>query len=317
MRSFIPALLVACVAGRVVIGCSTPSTQSSPDGAVDGSVPTDAPVTNGDAASDAPKVDLDAPVPHPGDDAGVGYVRLAHVNQGLGPVDFCIGEGDFKNATPLLAAFASTGLATTQASRYVAASTRATALRLVTPGATNCATGIGADANLKVNDSSYTTVVAFGANTMDLALSVMADLAPSAAFQDGATDPLVRVVHAAVGVGTLNFGTGGILDGNFSADYPSLTFGKTAQPPKTDSLGYRRVGYWTVMSASAPAATSDTARWAAIEWGEPATGTLFLINDTQLDAQAQKVRALFCKRDSQAPQTGVANPSCVFLVRDP
>ncbi len=315
MRFVAPTLLVACVAGRIVIGCSTNSAVPT-DGAVDGSVVVDAPVGSDGPTVDSAPIDLDAPVPHPGDDAGVGYLRVAHVNQGLSAVDFCIGEGGFSTATPALAAFATTGITNAQASRYVAASTRATALRLVAPGSTNCNTGIGTDVTLKVSDSSYTTVVAFGASTTDLTLSVMTDLPPSSAFQDGATDPLVRVVHAAVGLGALNFGTGGMLDGNFSADYPNLTFGKTAQPPKTDALGYRRVGYWTVMSASAPGATTDTARWAGIEWGEPAVGTLFLINDPPSDAQVPKVRALFCKRDSQSPQSGVANPTCTLLTRD-
>ena len=309
----VPTLLIASsiAASRIVIGCSDNTTNPA-DASVDGGTTVDASATDGSGPVDA-KVDLDAPVAHPGDDAGLGYVRVAQVNLGLGAVDFCIGEGDFKSATPALAAFAATGVTPAQVSRYVAASTRAAALRIVTSGATNCATGVGKDVPLKVSDSSYTTIVAFGASAADLALQLMPDLAPSTGFQDAATAPLVRVVHAAVGIGTLNFGAGSVADGNFTSDYPNLTFGKTAQPPVTDSLGYRRTSYWNTMSANAPGATIDVAKWKNIEWGEPAVGTLFLIND----AQPQKVHALFCKHDSQIPKSGTTNPSCTLLVREP
>jgi hypothetical protein len=315
MRLTTPTLLIAISfgAGRIVIGCSDPASNGADAAvAIDGAT-ADANAPDASAMLDAQPFDFDAPVPHPGDDAGVGYVRVAHVNQGLGSVDFCLGEGNFATATPALAAFATTGVTFPGVARYVAASTRTTAVRIVTAGVTTCATGIGADTPLKVGDSSYTTVVTFGTSAADLSVTAMGDLAPSAGFQDGGADPLVRVVHAAAGIGTLNVGQNSLLEGTFTANYPNLAFGKTAQPPATDALGYRRNGYLVTLSASFPGAATDLARWTNIEYGDPAVGTLFLVSDPV----PQKVRALFCKRDSQVPKTGTTNPSCALLLRDP
>ncbi len=306
------AALVSIVGAEIACSDTSPAgADATVDSSVDGAP--DANAANAPAPGDAQPFDFDAPIPHPGDDAGVGYVRVAQVNQGLGAVDFCLGEGDFATATPALAAYATTGVTYPGVSRYVTASTRTTALRIVTAGVVNCTAGIGADTALKVGDSSYTTVVAFGTSAADLSVTAMGDLAPAAGFQDGGADPLVRVIHAAVGIGTLNFGKNSILETTFTADYPNVAFGKTAQPPATDALGYRRNGYLVTLSASFPGATADLARWTNIEYGDPAVGTLFLVNDPV----PQKVRALFCKRDSQVPKTGTTNPTCTLLVRDP
>jgi hypothetical protein len=156
-------------------------------------------------------------------------------------------------------------------------------------------------------------VVGFGTTATDLSVTAMADLAPTAGFQDGGADPLVRVVHAAAGIGTLNFGQNSLLEATFTANYPNVAYGKTAQPPATDALGYRRNGYLVTLSASFPGATTDLARWTNIEYGDPSVGTLFLVNDPS----PQKVRALFCKRDSQVPNAETTNPTCTLLVRDP
>lgn len=269
MRTHFPVIAIAAIgAGWLFFACTVNSTtnnnnngpandDASPPPGDDSSTPTpdggstpvgeDAAVDSGDSGTATPQA----------------FVRIADWSPDAMPVDVCFNDvgGDWTKQMPHLAQIAAAGDAAAmgdggtvrivfpQVTSYLLMSPGTYAVRLVTAGATNCATPVVDLATVTLAANSYTTIAALG-EAAPVGSDQPLSLVP---FTDDVTAPAgqiaLRFINASPGqsLSPVDLGTGSMIatiatsGGPFAPLFTAVAFGKTgagSDAGTVDANGY-------------------------------------------------------------------------------
>lgn len=293
-------------------GADAHAADAARDGGSDSAAPADAASDAGPDAYDSTAV------------PGTGYFRVAHVSPDASPFDICLstpGDAtDFSASAPLFAPISQSGVAFSQVTTFQAVDPGTYGVRFVAPGGGGCAQALQglSDAMLTLPTEAYATVIVRGSVAAGgFGARVVTDDGITAANMLGDAGPgsLLRVLHEAASVGTLDLGTGTLADGDYLPMFTGLTYDTTpAAGGNVDANGY----YFptliddTTVSVHTGGQTQDLATWAQIVINYFDVATLFVVPP----AAGGAVRAVLCTRDYAQPTTpGLLNPTCSLLTQ--
>ena len=237
------------------------------------------------------------------------YFRLANLSPDSFAVDFCIAaHGSSSWGGPVIAdvgsqvdADGSMGLSFGQVSIFMSVPEGTYDLRLVNAGVSNCDSPLITDTTLNtMYADEYRTIALIGDTEVagnDSSLSI-------ATYRDNASGVTgyskLRFIHAAPGLGSLDFGFGSIANGDYKELYTSVAFGKAGSSSSygtVDSYGYvitNALSDQLVSVHTAGASSDKIASTTGAVVGAAQLGT-FLVIGGKTDDTDTPAHLMYCK----------------------